>query len=68
MSYKDVTASFAEGNEQWLVEDGYVAGETEIGKIYYRPQEIIFGPDPQVHLVKFFMGQRVAFKDIRALI
>ncbi|MBR3707257.1 MAG: hypothetical protein IKM19_09810 [Firmicutes bacterium] len=45
-----------------------MAGETEIGKIYYRPQEIIFGPDPQVHLIKFFMGQRVAFKDIRALI
>ena len=63
-SYKDITASYAEGNEQWLVEEGYVAGETELGKIYYRPQDVRFGDKPEIHLVEFFRSKRIAFKDI----
>ena len=65
--YKDVTASFAEGNEQWLVEDGYVAGESQIGKVYYRPDEIRFGENPEIHMIKSLFGQRVMMKHIKAI-
>ena len=65
-SYKDVTASFADGTEQWLVEDGYISGDTEIGKIFYRPQEITFGEKPEINMVRTLFGSRVVMKGIKA--
>lgn len=52
-SYLDVKARFAKDGDQELLYMGYVTQETEVGKIYYHPEQITFGNQPKLILSQF---------------
>lgn len=52
-SYLDVKARFAKDGDQELLYMGYVTQETEVGKIYYHPEQIAFGKHPKLILSQF---------------
>ena len=52
-SYLDVKARFAKEGDQELLYMGYIIQESEMGKIYYHPEQITFGENPKLILSQF---------------
>ena len=48
---KEVAARFAAENTIDLESKGYIRGESELGFIYYKAEEIDFGPNPRLKLL-----------------
>ena len=48
---KEVAARFAAENTIGLESKGYMRGESELGFIYYKAEEIDFGPNPRLKLL-----------------
>jgi len=63
---KDVTARFAEGDEELLLNMGYETTETDLGKLYYNPKHVLMNENPQLGLGKFFWFPVIKIKGIRA--
>lgn len=57
-SFLMAKARFAKASDEKLTEDGYVAVETELGRVYYDPQKVV--PEGKVEfLMERFFGKVV---------
>jgi len=63
---KNVSARFAEGNEELLLNMGYETTETELGQLYYHPNQVIMSDSPQLSLGKFLWMPVIRMRGIRA--
>ena len=62
-----VTARIADGEEEQLVEAGYVSQPTETGWVYYRPTEVALGNEAEIRMVDFWGTPGIRAKDIESI-
>ena len=65
---RDISVRFTEGDEMQLVlEKGYKAAPSEIGKVYYNPYEIKVGENAEIRMAIAPWGNSFRMKDIKAI-
>jgi len=62
---KEVSARFAEEHETDLESKGFKKGESDLGSIYYKPEDIVFGPQPGLKLLTFWWAKHILALDMR---
>ena len=54
-------------DEMQFIENGYESQDTVIGKVFIRPEEFTFGPEPEIRLLDFWGVPGIRTKDIDAV-